>query len=190
MRSGLRETAEERGRVWSSLLEAFRRRRSSPEARLAGIGLSKGMRVADVGSGYGFFAFPAADLVGEEGAVYAIEPNPKRAEEISKRASERGVKNLKVVVSGAEDMGDVGTGEADFAISISSFHHFADAGKALLEIRRIVRQGGRVYIRDIKAGRVFEHGSVPEEFRAAVSLQFPDAEFEEGRGYLVAKVRL
>jgi FkbM family methyltransferase len=175
--------------VWASVLEALRRRRAPPEARLAAIGLSKGMKVADIGAGYGYFAFPAAEIVGEEGVVYAVEPNPKRAEEVSRRVEERGVKNIKVVVARAEDLAGIPAGEVDVAISMSSFHHF-DARKALLELRRIVRPSGAVYVRDIKAGRLFKHGSRSEEFRASVSEQFPDAEFEEGSGHLVAKVRV
>jgi len=176
--------------MWASLLEAVRRRRAPPEARLAEAGLAKGMKVADIGAGYGYFAFPAAEMVGEDGMVFAVEPNPKRAEEISRKAQERGVKNLKVLVAGAEDIGGIATGEVDVAISMSSFHHFADKRRALLEIRRIVKHGGRIYIRDIKAGRVFKHGSEGREFRRAVSQEFPQADFEDGSGYLVARVEL
>jgi ubiquinone/menaquinone biosynthesis C-methylase UbiE len=176
--------------LWASLLEALRRRRAPPEARLAEIGLTKGMKVADIGAGYGYFAFPAAEVVGGEGMVYAVEPNPKRAEEISRRVEERGVKNVEVLVAGAEDLAGIASGEVDAAISMSSFHHFADAQAALLELRRIVKPGGLIYVRDIKAGRLFKHGSRAEPFRRAVSQQFPDAEFDEGSGYLVAKVRL
>ena len=176
--------------MWASLEEAFRRRRSPPEARLAEAGLAKGMKVADVGAGYGYFALPAAVMVGQDGTVFAVEPNPKRAAEISKRAEERGVKNLKVIVAGAEDMSRVPSGEVDVAISMSSFHHFVDPQRGLSEMGRIARQGGLIYIRDIKAGRVFRHGSVSKAFRATVSSQFPKAEFEEGSGYLIAQVRL
>jgi len=176
--------------MWASLLESFRRRRAPPEARLAEIGLAKGMKVADIGAGYGYFALPAAEMVGEEGRVYAVEPNPKRADEISRRVEESGVKNVEVIVAGAEDLAGIPSGEVDAAISMSSFHHFADPPTALLELRRIVKPGGRVYVRDIKAGRLFKHGSRAEEFRTAISRQFPDAVFEEGSGYLVAEVRL
>jgi ubiquinone/menaquinone biosynthesis C-methylase UbiE len=149
------------------------------------------MKVADIGAGYGYFAFPAAEIVGEEGLVYAVEPNPKRAEEVSRRADERGIKNIKVLVAGAEDLTGIPAGEVDVAISMASFHHFVDARKALLEMRRVVRPGGGVvYVRDIKAGRLFKHGSRSEGFRTAVSEQFSDAEFEDRSGYLVAKVRL
>ena len=148
------------------------------------------MRVADIGAGYGYFAFPAAEMVGADGIVFAVEPDRRRAEEISRKAEERGVKNLKVVVAGAEEIGGIPTGEVDVAISISSFHHFADAARALRELRRIVKPGGLVYIRDIKAGRLFRHGSESVEFRTVVSQEFPQAVFEDGSGYLAARVRL
>ena len=176
--------------MWASVLEALRRRRSPPEARLAEIGVAKGMKVADIGAGYGYFAFPAAEIVGEDGIVYAVEPDPKRAEEVSRRADEGGIKNIRVLVAGAEDLAGIPAGEVDVAISMASFHHFVDARRALLELRRVVKPGGMVYVRDIKAGRLFKHGSRSEEFRAAVAEQFPGAEFEDGSGYIVAKVRL
>jgi len=175
--------------MWTSLLEALRKRRAPPEARLAEAGLRKGMKVADIGAGYGYFALPAAEIVGEEGMVYAVEPNPKRAEEISRRVEERGIKNIEVLITGAEELAGIPTGGVDVAISMASFHHFADAQTALLELRRIVKPGGLVYVRDIKPGRLLKHGSRSEEFRTAILKQFPAAEFEEGSGYLVAKVR-
>jgi ubiquinone/menaquinone biosynthesis C-methylase UbiE len=176
--------------VWPSLLEAFRRRRAPPEARLAEAGLTKGMRMADIGAGYGFFAFPAAEMVGEEGFVYAVEPDPRRAEEISKRAATRGVKNLKVLVTGAEDLAEIPDRGVDLAVSMSSFHHFSDVQKALAEMERVVRPGGSVFIRDIRAGRLFKHGSERQAFSRSVTLRFPGAEIGEGSGYLVARIRL
>jgi ubiquinone/menaquinone biosynthesis C-methylase UbiE len=73
---------------------------------------------------------------------------------------------------------------------MSSFHHFADPERALVELSRVVKSGGLVYVRDIKAGRLFKHGSRFEEFRAVISRQFPGAEFQEGAGYVLARVRL
>jgi len=183
--------ARSRGkRVWSSLLEALRRRRFPPEARLAEVGVAKGMKVADIGAGYGFFAFPATEMVGDEGVVYAVEPNVLRATEISKRAAERSVKNLKVLDAGVEDLSRIPAAEVDIAMSMSSFHHFTDVRRGLIELGRIVRPGGLIYIRDIKAGRIIRHGSRSEGFRKAVSQEFPNAKFEEGSGYLLARVRI
>ena len=87
-----------------------------------------------------------------------------------------------MLVTGGEDLSGIPTGEVDLAMSVSSFHHLADPRKALVELRRVVRPGGRVYVRDMKSGRLFKHGSRSDQFRAAVSGEFPNAEFEEGSG--------
>ena len=47
-----------------------------------------------------------------------------------------------------------------------------------------------VYIRDIKPGRVFKHGSESEEFRKTVLEEFPNAEFEEDPHYIVARIKV
>jgi FkbM family methyltransferase len=187
LKEGGREEARERS--LSSLLEAVKWRHGPPEVRLAEVGVAKGMKVADIGAGYGFFAFPAAEMVGEEGVVYAVEPDPRRAGQISKTAITRGAKNVKVLNEKAEAMEGIPTGSVDIAISMSSFHHFSDKRKSLLEMRRIVKPGGLIHIRDVKAGRLFRHGSKAEEFRKSVASVFPGAVLEEGSGHLVAKAR-
>lgn len=148
------------------------------------------MQVADVGAGYGFFAIPAAEMVGEDGLVYAVEPDERRAGELAKRAREDGLKNVRVLVTGGEDLHEIPDSALDLVISVSSFHHFADPIKALEEMKRTVRPGGAVYIRDKKTGRVFKHGSEGEGFRRTISGLFPGAEFQEGKGYLVARIRV
>jgi len=46
--------------------------------------IKRGMVVVDVGAHYGFFTFLFAYLVGEEGKVYAIEPNPEAVQHLHK----------------------------------------------------------------------------------------------------------
>jgi len=55
-------------------LESAERHRSMPPKRtLRALGLKRGMVFADVGAGTGFFALPAAQLVGQAGRVYALD---------------------------------------------------------------------------------------------------------------------
>jgi ubiquinone/menaquinone biosynthesis C-methylase UbiE len=176
--------------LWASLIEGLRKRRCPPEERVAEVGIGRGTRVVDVGAGYGFFSFPAARVVGDEGFVYAVEPNHGRAAEISREARKEGVKNLRVVETGAEDLSAIATAEVDVVMSMSSLHHFNDAKKGLVEMKRVVKQGGIVYIRDIKSGKVFKHGSRSGEFRRVISETFPNAQFEEGSHYMIARIRL
>jgi ubiquinone/menaquinone biosynthesis C-methylase UbiE len=55
--------------------EQERRTWQSPEAILILIGLKRGFTFVDVGCGYGFFALPAAKLVGVNGKVYGLDAN-------------------------------------------------------------------------------------------------------------------
>jgi ubiquinone/menaquinone biosynthesis C-methylase UbiE len=172
------------------LLEPLRRRRERPEVRLRDAGMAVGLRVADIGAGYGYYAIPALEIVGAEGFVYAVEPNPKRASEISKRIGKLGAHNFKVLEATAEDLGEIPPGDVDVAIAMSSFHHFEDRRKALQSLRRIVRPGGTIYIRDMKAGRIFKHGSDGQDFRGVVSSEFRDATFDEDSGHITARIRV
>jgi ubiquinone/menaquinone biosynthesis C-methylase UbiE len=170
------------------LLESLRIRRDSPEARMLDAGLAAGLRVADIGAGYGYYAIPASEIVGADGIVYAVEPDHKRAKDISKRAAKLGAKNIRVLETTAENLDGIPSGDVDVAIAMSSFHHFEDRRKALQALRRIVRHGGTIYIRDMKAGRIFRHGSDGQEFRSLVADEFRDATFEETSGHVTARI--
>jgi FkbM family methyltransferase len=169
--------------------EAIRRLSDDPRRVLARIGVASGMRVADIGAGYGYFALPAAAFVGAEGEVLAVEPDPERASKIAQRAESEGILNLRVIRSKAEEMSQIPGGTVDLAMVMSSFHHMTDRAAALREIRRVLRQGGEVYIRDMKAGVIFKHGSRREDFRSVVGSEFPDAKFDETRGHLIARAK-
>jgi len=152
-------------------------------------GVRAGMRVADVGAGYGYFALPAAAIVGPQGEVLAVEPDPKRAVELGQKAASEGLPNLQVIQSGAEAIAQISTGTVDLALVMSSFHHMSDRAAALKEIRRILKPGGDVYMRELKAGKIFKHGSRREEFERLVGVEFPGAKFEETRAFLIARAK-
>jgi ubiquinone/menaquinone biosynthesis C-methylase UbiE len=169
------------------LLGPFRRVMEDRKRILGEAGVKAGMRVADVGAGYGYFALPAAAIVGAQGEVLAVEPDPRRADDLAKSAASGGVSNLRVIQSKAEEMAQIPTGTVDLALVMSSFHHMSDGAAALREIRRILKPGGEVYMRELKAGKVFKHGSRREGFERVVGAEFPGARFEETRGFLIAR---
>lgn len=69
----------------------------NPSAVLAQTPLSRGMVVADLGCGSGFYVVPAAQLVGPEGTVYAVDVLETKLAATTSIANQFGYKNVKVI---------------------------------------------------------------------------------------------
>jgi 2-polyprenyl-3-methyl-5-hydroxy-6-metoxy-1,4-benzoquinol methylase len=67
-------------------------------------GISRGMRVLDVGCGSGDVAFLAADLVGPSGEVVGVDCERKAVDWADARAHSRGVRNVKFVEGDPAEM--------------------------------------------------------------------------------------
>ena len=57
------------------LMSEERKKWHKPETDLKNAGVVKGMTMADLGSGPGFFTIPMAKATGEKGLVYAVDSN-------------------------------------------------------------------------------------------------------------------
>lgn len=57
--------------------------------------IKPGMRVADFGSGSGYFTIPMARMVGEDGRIYAFDVLPDALEALKSKAQMEGVFNIK-----------------------------------------------------------------------------------------------
>jgi ubiquinone/menaquinone biosynthesis C-methylase UbiE len=126
-------------------------------------GAQEGQRLVDLGAGFGFFAFAASAIVGPSGLVYAVEPDPSRCGAMERRAASEGVGNVRVLKTGAEQLGEVPTGSIDLAFSAFTLHHFADKKAALSEIQRVLKTGGSFYAWDRVPGILIRHGSRRED---------------------------
>ena len=126
------------------LLSQERRRSLNLDAALQEVGLSEGMVVADLGCGNGFFTLPLAEKVGEEGKVYAVDISPKMLELLRQRDLPPQVE----VVLSEENKIPVPTDEVDFAVASNLFHELDDRYRFLLEVRRILKEKGRLWIID------------------------------------------
>lgn len=126
-----------------------RREWMDPEAILTGIGLEPGMAFADLGCGEGFFALPAARMVGETGHVYALDVNPGAVERLAQTATEEGLGNISVMAGTAED-NMLCEDCADIAFFGIVLHDFQDASVVLRNARAILKPGGRLFNLDWK----------------------------------------
>jgi len=146
-----------------TLAERLRSLFQEPYAAAKEIGISEGQNVADIGAGKGYLTIPASTIVGRKGLVYSVEPDPTRSRIIRERAVSEGLKNVRVLTTGAEQLEEIPSDSVDLAFSAFSMHHFNDKQASLAEIRRILRSGGRFYVWDRVPGMIMKHGTRPEE---------------------------
>lgn len=117
-------------------------------AILRGFRLRAGMRVADVGAGTGFFALPAAELVGRAGRVFAVDLSPEMLEDLQAKIRPRPIANVEAVRS-TEDRIPLPDRSVDFVLMACVLHELDGPG-TLLEARRILATRGRLGIVDWK----------------------------------------
>ncbi|HET9180590.1 MAG TPA: methyltransferase domain-containing protein [Candidatus Angelobacter sp.] len=99
-------------------------------------------RVLDLGCGTGWATRRLAQLV-PDGEAVGIDV----ADEMLHRAqqSSSGIRNARYVWGSAERIPSVDS-SFDKVLSVESFYYYADQGKALDELRRVLAPGGRLFI--------------------------------------------
>ena len=107
-------------------------------------GVGPGMRVLDAGCGTGRLALAAAERVGSEGKVVALDLQPAMLEQVRNRAFERGFANLRTVAGAIESMTTSEGAEAQFdrALLVTVLGEIPDRVAALRVLHRVVRPGG------------------------------------------------
>jgi ubiquinone/menaquinone biosynthesis C-methylase UbiE len=116
---------------------------------LEDIGLRSGMVFMDIGCGYGYFTIPAAQIVGEQGKVYAVDRDASAIARLKRKAAERGLKNINAVVGEAEET--VFCHEcADIVFYSTVLHDFRDPAKVLLNAKQMIKESGKLVDLDWK----------------------------------------
>jgi len=156
------------------LMEPFKRSRE----RLLGMGLEKGQVVLEYGCGIGSYTIPAAQIVGEEGAVYALDIHPLAIDSVNKRARREKLTNIKTILS------DKDTGLPDESVDVvllyDTFHLVRNKQALLEELHRILKPSGFLsadhmhtaredFLETMQAGNLFSFQSqVGESFTLKV----------------------
>ncbi len=109
------------------------------------IGIRKGMVVADLGCGPGFFTLPVASLVGGRGLVYAVDADPTMLRHLRANIEKTGTDAERVRTIRA-DVSKTGipSSSVDLTLLVLVLHDIEDKGSLFREIRRISKQGASV----------------------------------------------
>ena len=120
---------------------------TTPEQCLRDAGVTAGQTVVDYGCGPGLFTFPAAEIVGAEGKVYAVDIEPRMTALIASRAAELGSRNVTALLN--EGVAPLPPDTADFLILAQVLHYPDDTEDRVAmarDVARLLKPGGRALI--------------------------------------------
>jgi ubiquinone/menaquinone biosynthesis C-methylase UbiE len=123
----------------------IRRRIQPPKKVIDWIGIQDGMCVLEIGPGPGTFTIEAAKRVGEKGKVFAIDIQPTVISKLNSRLQREGVKNVVTKVASAYEL-PFSNNTFDRVFMIAVLAEIPDKKKALLEIKRVLRDDGLLAI--------------------------------------------
>jgi ubiquinone/menaquinone biosynthesis C-methylase UbiE len=103
------------------------------------IGVTCADRVVDFGCRVGHYTIPAALAVGPSGLVYALDKDRVSLEEIKRKATELGLRNIRTItVSDLLEMG-IDDGSVDVVLLYDVLHYFTRSQR-----RKLIRQMFRI----------------------------------------------
>lgn len=140
------------------LISEERKKELDPLKYLKEKGLEKGMAFADIGCGPGFFVFPASEIVGSSGKVYALDTQQEMLNELKKR---RPAENVIVLKSDETNLPVEGKA-VDMALMVFVLHEVHHPVDFLKEVKRILKPNGRLIVIDWEK-KVEEKGPPFEE---------------------------
>jgi len=115
--------------------------------------IMQGMKVADLGCGTtGHFVFPAAEMVGKDGLVYAVDIQKGALEAIESRKRLEGINNVETVWSDIEryKATRIPDGTLDLVLLINNLFLAQKKDELARETVRLMAPGGRLIIADWK----------------------------------------
>lgn len=139
------------------------------ETILANLNICAGQTILDAGCGNGYMAKKFAELVGNTGKIYALDPD---RESICKLKREVDKTNLEALIGDISKPTKLKASSLDLVYLSTVFHIFSDTQIQgfILEIKRLLKPGAQLAIVNIKKedtsfGPPLEIRSSPEELR-------------------------
>ena len=118
----------------------------NPVKTLQGAGIEPGQTVLEVGCGTGFFTIPAAELIGDQGRLVAMDPLLDYTKRVSEKVQSAGLKNVRVVKRDALDTGlDAASIDTVLLFGVLPFPSLP-LNRLLPEMHRVLKPEGRMAV--------------------------------------------
>jgi len=106
-------------------------------------GLRSGETVLELGPGPGAFTLNAADLVGPQGKIIAVDVQPQMIEKVRARLLAHDVNNVETHVASGYEL-PIDNEQVDRAYLVTVLPEIPDPVRCLREIHRVLKPGGIV----------------------------------------------
>jgi predicted methyltransferase len=136
----------------SSQESDYNRRRDDwqrPAEVIDALAVKPGQRVADLGSGSGYFTFRLAARVGSAGKVYAVDIDEEAINKVRLRKEREKLQQIEAILSESADPRL--PSELDSVLIVDSYHEFREYDQTLQAVFRALKPGGRLVIIDGEA---------------------------------------
>lgn len=116
-----------------------RRKVLSPEKLLEMLPINQDDTILDIGAGTGYLTIPAAKRA--NGVVYALDIDSNMLEVINTKASKEKITNIKPLKGKMDDI-PLNDHSVDMVLASLVLHEGKDFVQPLLEIKRVLKEGG------------------------------------------------
>ncbi len=130
---------EKRDEIAKFLMSDARKNGQNPEIILKSLSVKKGMTLADLGCGPGFFTIPLAELTGETGLVYAVDSDPTMLHYLRENIFRSNFGHIIKIISGDVSHTDIPAKSVEIAFFANMLHDIEDRKAFFEEVKRICK---------------------------------------------------
>lgn len=125
-------------------------------------GVKSGDVFLDFGCGLGFSTLPAAEIVGEQGVIYALDIHSLAIDTVRRKAEKKGLGNIKTILSGQET--GISGESVDIAFLLNVLPMIKDRSGVVKEIYRVLKPSGSLWVKSGKGANLCAGGRLDQEY--------------------------
>lgn len=164
------------------LERAEREAEENPTRAIELLKLEKGMTVADVGAGVGYYSIRMAEAVGPTGNILATEIQPEMLQILKRRIREKKAENVEPILASEHDP-KLPNNCCDVILLVDVYHEFSQPIEMLAKLRSALKSTGRLILLEYRK----EDPYVP--IRPEHKMSIKEAKFEvEAEGFKLDQV--